>query len=483
MGVVTVSSTGPRSSFVLCVRFLTNHSSSIPRPCILTFKSDIRKNKAFITTADSMTIPVDEQVNKTQNRSNKQVKTVYVDQQASLPTAILDLDYDIVAANLETIYKLSPDIFLPHLENHKIDQILTGSKKKKKRLNLNKRIALKRVNGRMKSEDVCITNVDRLVRDYSVSTDVVSIDWKKMKIPAVLSSSEHTWLFKLMQPSKAILKVKENLRVDLARDPRDEDLADALNMSMSHLRKELAIGRAARNKLIKHNLRLVLFVIKKYYQSFATVSTFHDLCQAGVKGLILAIDRFEQKKGFCLSTYGLYWIRHTIIRSITVSSFIRVPFGIESIRQKVKKTKLELMIELDRVPKVAEIIDRVGFSSARYHDIMKASKKVLSLHSRHLVTQEEFIKGIADFDGMGIDKRMQPTLLRLAIDDVLDSLKPKESMVIRQRYGLDGKGNRTLGEIAGNLNISREMVRKHEVKALMKLKHPARVDYLRRHLA
>lgn len=64
----------------------------------------------------------------------------------------------------------------------------------------------------------------------------------------------------------------------------------------------------------------------------------------------------------------------------------------------------------------------------------------------------------------------------------LDSLKPKESLVIRQRYGLDGRGDRTLGEIAGNLNISREMVRKHEVKALMKLKHPARVDYLRRYI-
>lgn len=64
----------------------------------------------------------------------------------------------------------------------------------------------------------------------------------------------------------------------------------------------------------------------------------------------------------------------------------------------------------------------------------------------------------------------------------LDSLKPKESLVIRQRYGLDGKGDRTLGEIAGNLNISREMVRKHEVKALMKLKHPTRVDYVRRYI-
>ena len=54
--------------------------------------------------------------------------------------------------------------------------------------------------------------------------------------------------------------------------------------------------------------------------------------------------------------------------------------------------------------------------------------------------------------------------------------------MIRQRFGLDGRGNRTLGEIAGNLNISREMVRKHEVKALLKLKHPARMDYLRRYV-
>jgi RNA polymerase sigma factor len=64
----------------------------------------------------------------------------------------------------------------------------------------------------------------------------------------------------------------------------------------------------------------------------------------------------------------------------------------------------------------------------------------------------------------------------------LDSLKPKESIVIRQRYGLDGKGERSLAEVAGNLKISREMVRKHELKAFMKLKHPTRLDYLRKHL-
>ncbi|KAL5989192.1 hypothetical protein ACLOJK_010082 [Asimina triloba] len=306
-----------------------------------------------------------------------------------------------------------------------------------------------------------------------------------------------------------------------------------------------------------HNLRLVLFLLNKYYQDIANDQKFQDLCQAGAKGLITAIDRFQPKRGFRLSTYGLFWIRHAIIRSTTVSSFMRVPFGIESkylvqresrcprnlclpleggnaprvraislilhihlkffgsvvikkdcelesnsfrsmpvlcqlfvminfrsmpVRQEIQKAKLELLFEHERQPTDEEIIEKVGISLERYQDVMRASKQVLSLNAKHMTTQEEFIDRIADIDGFGGDKRRQSALLRLALDDVLDSLKPKESLVMRQRYGMDGKGDRTLGEIAGNLNISREMVRKHEMKALMKLKHPARVDYLRRHI-
>lgn len=303
-----------------------------------------------------------------------------------------------------------------------------------------------------------------------------------MKIPPVLGSSEQAWLFKLMQPMKAIFEVKENLCTDLNNEPTEAELAAAVNMTVMKLRRHIEVGQAARNKLIKHNLRLVLFVINKYYQEVASDDKFQDLCQAGVKGLITAIDRFEPKRGFRLSTYALFWIRHSITRSMTTSSFTRVSFGIESVRQEIQKAKLELMFELHRLPTDEEIIARVGISPERYHDVMKASKSVYSLNSRHIVTQEEFINGITDVDGAGGDKRRQPALLRLALDDVLDSLKPKESLVIRQRYGLDGKGDRTLGEIAGNLNISREMVRKHELKALMKLKHPARLDYLRRYI-
>lgn len=83
---------------------------------------------------------------------------------------------------------------------------------------------------------------------------------------------------------------------------------------------------------LQHNLRLVIFAINKYFSEFATNERYDDLCQAGMKGLITAIDRFNLKRGMRLSTYGLFWIRHSIMRSITTSSFTRYPFAFESVR-------------------------------------------------------------------------------------------------------------------------------------------------------
>nr|GMC98572.1 RNA polymerase sigma factor sigE, chloroplastic/mitochondrial [Ipomoea batatas] len=401
------------------------------------------------------------------------------------------MDYNDVAAKLEKLYIHSPEPTTSGIGSEGCIVKRSSQRKKTKRLSLDKRVALRNMKGgeivassheRKCKEETEEEKINRLVREYSVGTDLVSMDWKKMKIPAVLASSEHAWLFKLMQPMKVILQVKEHLQDNLGREPSGVEIAEATNVDIVLLRKILEAGRAARNKLIKHNLRLVLFVIKKYFQDFANGPKFQDLCQAGVKGLITAIDRFEPKRRLQLSTYGLFWIRHAVIRSMTLSSFIKVSFGLESVRAEIQRAKLELLFELQRMPTDEEITERVGISTDRYHEVMKASKPVSSLHARNRVTQEELINGITDLDGVEGDKRQQPALLRLALDDVLDSLKPKESLVIRQRYGLDGKGDRTLGEIAGNLNISREMVRKHEVKALMKLKHPARVDYLRRYI-
>ncbi|MBA0806356.1 hypothetical protein Gohar_005810 [Gossypium harknessii] len=515
MGVVSVSSSAARTPVGLGTKFSTQRCT-FRRPCIVAFKADKSNNTALVTLRDHNLLPVEtaKEHPKRRGKAKKASKTVNRDFTDEGSPYTVDVDYNEAAAKLENIYKLSPSTQTfdekgsegetkgRQLRRKRSkesdgkadnggDKIVVRSRtKKNRRLGLDKRIELKMnreeksvVSGQSKKG---ISNesekIDRLVRDYSASTDLVSLDWKKMKIPPVLPSTEHTWLFKLMQPMKALLEAKENLQKDLGRDPTEDELAEATNSSAAQVRRQLEVGRAARNKLIKHNLRLVLFVIKKYFQDFANGPRFQDLCQAGVKGLITAIDRFEPRRRFRLSTYGLFWIRHAIIRSMTLSSFTRVSFGLESVRVEIQRAKLELLFELHREPTDDEVIKRVGISPERYQEVMRASKSVASLHLRHSVTQEEFISGITDVDGVGGDHRRQPALLRLALDDVLDSLKPKESLVIRQRYGLDGKGDRTLGEIAGNLNISREMVRKHEVKALMKLKHPARVDYLRRYV-
>ena len=157
---------------------------------------------------------------------------------------------------------------------------------------------------------------------------------------------------------QALLEVKDELQKSLGKEPREAEIAREINMSVAEVKKKIKVGKAARNKLIKvrvskdfnflakaitmditlvllhlqHNLRLVLFVMNKYFQDFTNGPKFQDLCQAGMKGLITAIDRFEPKRKFRLSTYGLFWIRHAIIRSMTTSNFTRVPFGLESVR-------------------------------------------------------------------------------------------------------------------------------------------------------
>ncbi|XVE64338.1 hypothetical protein DITRI_Ditri07aG0093700 [Diplodiscus trichospermus] len=517
MGVVSVSSSAARTPLGLSTKFSTQRNT-LRRPLIVAFKADKSNNSALVTPQEDILLPIETAKERPRRRgktkkASKTVNHVFTDEGL---LCTLDMDYNEAAAKLENIYKLSPATRTskvdegeseikgrshqqrrkrPKESEEKSDNannqiVFRNQTKRTKRLSLDKRIELKKNReekpvvsaGRKKSTENESEKIDRLVRDYSASTDLVSLDWKKMRIPPVLPSNEHTWLFKLMQPMKALLQAKEQLQKELSRDPTEDELAEGTNMSAAQVRKHLDVGRAARNKLIKHNLRLVLFAINKYFQDFANGPRFQDLCQAGVKGLITAIDRFEPSRKFRLSTYSLFWIRHAIIRSMTLSSFTRVSFGLESVRVEIQKAKLELLFELHREPTEEEIVEKVRISPERYHEVMRASKPVASLHSRHSVTQEEFINGITDIDGVGGDHRRQPALVRLALDDVLDSLKPKESLVIRQRYGLDGKSDRTLGEIAGNLNISREMVRKHEVKALMKLKHPARVDYLRRYV-
>ncbi|KAM2070776.1 hypothetical protein ACFX16_002123 [Malus domestica] len=396
-GVVTVS-TSPAGTPLRLSTKSTSQRSTFRKPLIVAFETDESNKTALVAPQVKIPLPIEAR-KKHQNRLGKarklakSVKPTATDEAA--PCTTLEVDYNETAAKLENLYKCSPKIGADS-DVEDADGLMRRDRKRRKKTSKGDHEKEEKRTSDQKNEN---EKIEALVREYSASTDLVSLEWKKMKIPPVLTSSEHAWLFKLMQPMKCLHEVREQLQKDLGTKPTNGKLAEATNMSVVQVKKHFEVGRAARNKLIKHNLRLVLFVINKSFQDFANGPKFQDLCQAGVRGLITEIDRFEPKKSFQISTYGLFWIRHAIIRSMTVSSFTRVSFGLESLE-----------------------------FPERYHEVMRASKPVLSLHSRHATTREEYINGSTDVDGVKGDNRRKPALLRLAIDDALDSLKPKEKL-------------------------------------------------------
>lgn len=244
MGVVTVSSSAARTPLGSSTTRLSRPSSPTKRVSILQFKTDKTRNKALVAPKESLSLPIEKL--KVKQKILRQVKKKPTERLQALsttaeaPSCPLDLDYNEAAAKLENIYKLSPapDLFddvdkdcgekIVRRRRKKIknddgdDKVENGgttvdnivrSKKPKstKRLSLEKRIKLRMnkevevasaVQRRKLHGDNEVEKINKLIREYSASTDLVSLDWKKMKIPPVLSSSEHNSLFKLMQPMK-----------------------------------------------------------------------------------------------------------------------------------------------------------------------------------------------------------------------------------------------------------------------------------------
>lgn len=241
MGVVTISSSASRTPLGLSSNFSVQRTTS-KRPSIVAFKADKSESAALVALQEHIPLPVEVRKNR-QKRLGKaskplrRVKAVVTD--VSSPCS-MEVDYNEAAAQLENIYKLSPTDDTSDKENvdgevRKIrgrrskiikgdekavkrssDNVIKSQMKKVKRLSLDKRIALKKnkedhevASPKRKRKDIKDTNakIEKLVREYSASTDLVSLDWKKMKIPPVLPSSEHAWLFKLMQTMKVGLLI------------------------------------------------------------------------------------------------------------------------------------------------------------------------------------------------------------------------------------------------------------------------------------
>jgi RNA polymerase primary sigma factor len=297
--------------------------------------------------------------------------------------------------------------------------------------------------------------------------DSISLYLKEIGRVPLLTADEEVSLAKRMERGR---DARQKLTLG-ADDPNERD------------RLLLAVkdGQAAQEHLIKANSRLVVSVAKKYVGRGVP---FLDLIQEGNIGLIRAVKKFDYRRGYKFSTYATWWIRQAVTRAIADQGrTIRVPVHMYEQINRLTRTSRQLVQELGRDPTTDEIAERLGVPPRKVEQIIRVSQRPLSLEMPVGEEEDSYLGDfIEDAEADSPTDSASQTMLRQVIDEIFESLTPREVRILQLRFGLVDGYSYTLEEVGKKFGVTRERIRQIEAQALGRLRHPSRSRKLRDYL-
>ncbi|MDH3943515.1 MAG: sigma-70 family RNA polymerase sigma factor [Anaerolineae bacterium] len=306
------------------------------------------------------------------------------------------------------------------------------------------------VKGKVSLDDNYLANID--------TDDMIGLYLKEVGRVPLLTAEEEVYLAK---------------RIEQGRISREELATGkiATDRKRGNLRGNIEDGWAAREHLITANSRLVISVAKKY---MGRGVPFQDLIQEGNIGLIRAAKKFDYRRGHKFSTYATWWIRQAVTRAIADQGrTIRVPVHMGDQINKLLRIQHQLTQRLGRDPSVEELATALDVPPKKVENMIQVARRPLSLETP-TDDEEDSVLGdfIQDREAPAPDDTATYNLLKEHLDDVLDSLPPREVRILQLRYGLlDGQAY-TLEEVGRKMGVTRERVRQIEAQALSRLRHP-----------
>lgn len=318
---------------------------------------------------------------------------------------------------------------------------------------------------------------------------------ERLAVECEASAEQMEEVFKILASNGIVIynNMPEYMRDDLDKIMREVSIDDPVKVYLKDIGKvpllsmeeELELAKRmkegdeeAKKRLSEANLRLVVSIAKRYV---GRGMLFLDLIQEGNMGLMKAVEKFDCTKGFRFSTYATWWIRQAVTRAIADQArTIRIPVHmVETINKLIRANRM-LVQKLGREPTVSELSEELQMSEDKVREIQRIAMDPVSLETP---IGEEDDSHLGDF--IEDDKAAAPqdvatfTILKEQLMAILDTLTPREEMVLRLRYGLDDGHPRTLEEVGKEFHVTRERIRQIEAKALRKLRHPQRSKRLR----